>query len=533
MNLTFAKCESIVKTLPIGYYTGTRIEISVDKEAETSFYSPMENKIVISYPIIALRMQNIKDGTCDEEEAVRSMLYHEVSHAILTPAKNLNNNFKINCFEDERIETVLRNYFHNVNFRKQLFDIHGGHIPKAVDAKSAFFNAVRFGTGTAKVQKEVNRLLEKYAPMNCNTQRYNPKPCAYEYECEIEHLFELIRKEWKTDPDAFNEQENNGNSQMTEMDSFSSENQNGKGEQKQSKAKSGEQGEGEGEEKNGQNDGNDADKQGDEGQECNNDSSSENPYKGEPHESPFTPEQLKKMVGASLGTAPDLSSAQVEKLADFQKSVEMIIGNFNKKNKGGSGINTYSGVFNPRAVMRKDYRFFERSMSTQGNNKFGTCHLNLIIDCSGSFCDNVPLTNGILKVLSEVERKNRNFSMDVAFINHQFHLCESVRERKMEAWGGNDIPDNMKEIMMKLQKPQTCNYNIILFDGDAICNRYGRYDPYKLFGVFDMKQTTLITDPENKQYMNPAFTSAKVVITKNYTKELIDHILHALTVAFG
>jgi hypothetical protein len=172
-------------------------------------------------------------------------------------------------------------------------------------------------------------------------------------------------------------------------------------------------------------------------------------------------------------------------------------------------------------------------MTTQGNNKFGTCHLNLIIDSSGSFCDNVPLTNGILAVLSEIERKNRNFSMDVAFINHDFHLCESVRERRMVADGGNDIPDNMKEILMKLQKPQTCNYNIVLFDGDAICNRWGNYDGSKLFGVFDMKQTTLITDPDNEQYMNPPFTSAKVVVTRKYTEELIDHIIHALTIAFG
>ena len=189
-------------------------------------------------------------------------------------------------------------------------------------------------------------------------------------------------------------------------------------------------------------------------------------------------------------------------------------------------------MFNPRATTRPDYRFFERSMTTQGNNRFGTCHLNLIIDCSGSFCRNVPMTNGILQVLSEIERKNRNFSMDVGFINHDFRLCETVSDRKMVADGGNDVPDDMKEILMKLQKPNTCNYNIILFDGDALCN--GWYpNPRKTFGVFDMKQTTLITDPENEQYMKPPFTSTKVVVTRNYTDELIDHILHALTIAFG
>lgn len=510
MELTFAKCESIVNTLPIGFYTGRRIGITLDKEVETSFYDPMEDKIVVSYPIIAMRMEQTPEGTCDEEEAVRSMLYHEVSHAILTPASEMENSFQLNCMEDERIETVLRHYYHGVNFRKQLLDIHGGHIPQATNARGAFFNAVRFGLGTGKVQKEVNRILKKYAKMNRGTRRCEDSRERFGagfYEYDVDNLWEMICAEYKLYPEEFQPQGGSGKGRPQEMDKIGESKPNGK-----DKADEHENGNGEGE--------------GDDSEESES-------YKGEPHECELTSDEVKKMVGASLGGHPNLDEAQVAKLAEFQKTVEMIIGNFNKKNKGGSGINAYSGVFNPRAVARKDYRFFERAMTTQGNNKFGTCHLNLIIDSSGSFCDNVPLTNGILAVLSEIERKNRNFTMDVAFINHDFHLCESVRERKMVADGGNDIPDNMKEILMKLQKPQTCNYNIILFDGDAICNRWGKYDGKKLFGVFDMKQTTLITDPQNEQYMKPPFTSAKVVVTKNYTEELIDHVIHALTIAFG
>ena len=508
MELSFARCESIVNTLPIGFYTGRRISITLDKEEKTSFYSPMEDKIVVSYPIIAARMAQVEEGKCSEEEAVRSMLYHEVSHAILTPAESLNNSFAVNCFEDERIETVLKDYYHGVNFRQQLYDVHGGHAPEAKNVESAFFNAVRFGLGTAKVQKEINRILRQYASLNRNSERYDGDNSVYEYECDISKLYNLIKKEWSASPDEFNEATNGKNGKkgtLKQIDNL--QDSNGENEEQSNQDGNGEE----------------STQQGQEGQ----------PQKGNPRESGLSAEEIKKTVGACLSSNPDLSTAQVEKLAEFQKTVEMIIGNFNKKNKGGSGINAYSGVFNPRAVARKDYRYFERAMTTQGNNKFGTCHLNLIIDCSGSFASNVSLTNGILAVLSEIERKNRNFSMDVGFINEDFRLCENVRERKMVACGGNDIPDNMKEIMMKLQKPQTCNYNIILFDGDAICNRWGHYDGNKLFSAFDMKQTTLITDPDNEQYMNPAFTSAKVVVTTKYTKELIDHIIKALTIAFG
>lgn len=485
MEMSFAKCESIINTLPIGYYAGRRVKVNLEKEVSTSFYSPMEDMIVISYPIIETRLKQAAEG-CDEEEAVRSMLYHEVAHAILTPADNLRNSMQVNVFEDERIESVLRHYFHNVNFRQQLYDLYGGHAPKADSAEKAYYNAVRFGLGTAAVQKEVNRMLKEYAPIMRSTDRWDDTPCCRAYEDDIYRLWRLIEKEFGKEPDAFNEK------------------------------KGGSEGDGEGE---------------DEGLSAGAEEGEE--MMGDPHEVEISQEKLQKMVGASLGSHPNLDDAKVAQLNDFQHKIEVIIGNFNKKNKGGSGINTYSGVFNPRAVARKDYRYFERAMTTQGNNKFGTCHLNLIIDCSGSFYDNEDLTNGILAILSEVERKNRNFTMDVAFINHEFRLCHSVRERKMVADGGNAIPENMKEILMSLQKPQTCNYNIVLFDGDAICQGdYGK-DKRKIFRVFDMKQTTLITDSDNEKYMSPPFTSTKVVVTDKYTDELIDNIIRALTIAFG
>lgn len=508
MELTCARCEQILNTLPIGYYTGRRIPTALDREAETSFYSPMEDKIIISYPIIAKRMSMLPEGS-DEEEAVRSMLYHEVSHAILTPYELKPDN-AINIFEDERIESVLRNYYHNVDFRKQLYDLYGGNAPKATNADEAFYNAVRFGLGTGKVQNKVHELLNKYSKMNRNSPYYSDnKNVGYvDYKWDVRQLYELIAKEFKNDPDSFQPQNGNGENGQKQMDSLG-QGGNGKNQsQKNQQSGQNEQGEGEGE---------------------------ENRVVTDPSlDNSMTAEEVKRMVGASLGTKPDLDAASIQKLNEFQKTIETIIGNFNKKNSGGSGINTYSGVFNPRAVARKDYRYFERSMSTQGNNKFGTCHLNLIIDCSGSYDPNVALTNGILAVLSEIERKNRNFSMDVVFINHKLQICKSVRERKMSAWGGNSIPENMKEIMIGLQKQQTCNYNIILFDGDAMCNNcLCGIDAYrKRFSCFDMKQTTMISDPDNKEYMEN-FTSTKIVITKKYTEELIKHITHALTIAFG
>lgn len=505
MKVTFAKCDSILKTLPIGFYTGRRIETTLDEKEETSFYSPMEDKIVVSYPIIARRFDSMPEAsTCSEEEAVRSMLYHEVSHAILTPAKALNNNFQVNVFEDERIETVLSDFYHDVDFRKQLYDIHGGHAPKATTPQTAFFNAVRFRVGPADIEVEVERMLERYAPINRLSKRWDGSPTVSEYEHDINELWRKIANKFAKNPKAFQPENKKGEPQEEETPKTQnnpSKNGESKGKEKTEKA------------------------------EGENAETKETPQNGAPHKGKMSLEDVKKIIEETLKTT-NLNAENTKKVADFQKAAEIIITNFNKKNKSGNGINAYSGVFNPRAVIRKDYRYFERSMATQGNNKFGTCHLNLIIDSSGSFWNNQDLVNGILAALTEIERKNRNFSMDVAFINTRFHLCKSVRERVLEADGGNDVPDNMKEILMKLQKPNTCNYNIVLFDGDAFSNHYGG-NCSKIFSAFDMKQTTLITDPDNLHYMKPAFKTAKVVITNNYTAELIDNILKAFTIAFG
>ena len=529
MEITKALCESILETLPIGYYAGRRISITLDDKAESSFYSPMEDTIVVSFPIIAERMSKASEDV-NPENAVRSMLYHEVSHAILTP-KHMPARDYMNIMEDERIETVLRNYYHGVDFKKQLYDLCGGPS-KATNPLQAFFNAVRFGFAPQEILDEVNKILRRYKGVHRNCDDYYP------YQYDTSHLYEKISRMFKSNPSAFQPPKSDSTGEQKQMDSLKNgSSQNG------SSNKEGQQG---GSPSDGNSTSEGQKKEESNGRGSNTETKEGNGGNGEYNEPTsigddergviLSKDELKKMFEEAFDDHQELPEEHRKQLEDFRKTAETIIGNFNKKNKSGSGVNAYSGVFNPRAVVRQDYRFFERSMSTQGNNKFGTCHLNLIIDCSGSFSGNATLTNAIIAVLTEIERKNRNFSMDVAFINHELHVCKSVRDRRLQAWGGNKIPENMKEVLMSLQKPKTCNYNIILFDGDAMCNNHDCHcmSAYRQrFGVFDMKQTTLITDPENDQYINDSFTSTKVVITKKYTEELVRHITRALTIAFG
>ena len=489
MEIGFAQCETIMKTLPIGYYAGRRVDVTLDKDEKTSFYSPMEDKIVVSYPIIAERMSKAP-ATLDAENAIRAMLYHEVSHAILTPP-SLDASTSYNIFEDERIETVLADYYMGVNFKQQLWDLHDNKVPTPKNPDMAFYNAVRFRCAPPDILEEIDEIIYKHRKMS----RQNESGC-WDYEWEIDSLYRKIAGDYRSNPKDYQPQSGEGEKKEGEKE------ENEEGQQMRARPSDEES--------------NSGDQQIPQGQAI-----------------AMSDKELEEVVKGALSIQPQLNPTKQKQIDEFTKTVETIISNFNKKNNGGSGINAYSGVFNPRSISRQDYRYFERSMSTQGNNKFGTCHLNLFIDCSGSMGSNERIVNAMLASLSEIERKNRNFSMDVSFINEGYHDCKSVRERRFVARGGNTIPSDMKERFIKRQLPNTCNYNVVLFDGDCFSDEWCK-DEEKLrrFGAFDYKQTTVITDPDNKHLVKN-FHASKVVVTDNYTDELIKHVTKALTIAFA
>lgn len=219
--LTFAEVNEIVKTLPTGYYLGERIEHKLDANCQATYYDPMKFEIVISYPMIA----NIKNISAEED--IRCLLYHEVSHAMLTPAhlynylsdlsdgieysntkramekdpqlnadiragkfgsnidsvflllyekfKSLYSNRNqinslINIFEDQRIETLNKNVFLKVNFQsfiKKLNNYDPNDKPK--DFESFFYHVVRFNDMEPEIVKLVYEGIYKLTRINQTT----------------------------------------------------------------------------------------------------------------------------------------------------------------------------------------------------------------------------------------------------------------------------------------------------------------------------------------------------------------------------
>lgn len=193
MQITYNQVKKILDTLPIGYYLGHAIPpVKLSKESDSTHINQITEEITVSFQNVQTMLQNAPDDI-DVESIVRGLLYHEVSHAVLTPAiqftvsgvevngyifsfvfydvKNAyEKKFKrtlcfrdckdlFNIVEDERIETLLKDYYLNVDFRKNVVLLNGITDPKKelenADFMKRFFLVCRYHVGT---QEELSLL---------------------------------------------------------------------------------------------------------------------------------------------------------------------------------------------------------------------------------------------------------------------------------------------------------------------------------------------------------------------------------------
>ena len=210
--------------------------------------------------------------------------------------------------------------------------------------------------------------------------------------------------------------------------------------------------------------------------------------------------------------------------------LDAIISSFNKKNSSGSGCTSYSGVFNPRNVAREDYRYFDKKTSARGNNTYGTFHLNLVIDNSGSFSMLQDSANTLINSLVDIERKNSNFTFDVIFSN--VGLLESTKDnRYVIASGGNALNYNeVLSVMNKHKKKNAYVYNIVMHDGWTEAQSRGSKNA---FLAWNTSNTTIIDTGDNEDYLK-GLKSAKVIITPydDLVKTLGHQVASILRTAF-
>ena len=521
MKLSFAACEDILKTLPIGYYLGHPVACRLDPEGEDTFINMDTESVTISYPTIATALENIKVPV-EPESVIRGLLYHEISHALLTPARlftcytprvieaSLNatgcskerarylaaNVRKImNIFEDERIETLCRDYYMNVDFKKNLFlinDVTPKEAATSPDPMDRFFAGVRFREASPELLDEVKTAIRKTANL-CHGSSYTT--CS-NYVLQILGLFNKFIK----DSDDLS---NKGNS----------DNEFG--------AKTGAKSDSKSESDNTESDGK---------PKSGNAATETKPA--------LTQEEIDKLAEAAnkatagegaghdtLKTTFKVLSTNTD-IAPIENRLERIINAATNKNKSRSTASfAYAGRIDPRATQSKDYRWFAKKTPNGSNRRFDKIHFNLFCDNSGSFGESRSKMNALLLALRKYAEKNQDFSVSV------IHCAQGMEVRGDNDWPltcnhGSDLYNDTKKIVDGLQVPNATVVNVVVFDGYmSPPSRDRAEDVYK---AFNKPNFIVVSDISNKKLFKYAPSARVTYVTDDYADTFTDVIFKQL-----
>lgn len=484
MTISHIQVENIFKTLPTGYYVGRQVK-NVLTDEQGSYYDLMNDEIHVSYPMIENVSKSLPDSLTIEND-IRCLLYHEVSHALLT-SKELSTITEINIFEDERIETVLASYYRGVDFKQFVKRVNNFHNEKPKTADEMYYQVVRYRVGPKQFTERVSSIINDYAQIT----RCSKWQIVYSYEREIATLYNDIIK-------YFDEQKQNENNSDS-SDSQNNENENENEQQEGSSSNS----------LNSQSGKN----------------SSQNAAKstsGDAGKTILSDEQIKSLIETAV--------TQYDSI-DYQQKINQILSNIKHTAKQtSSAINAYSGVFNPRSVVRNDFKWFVQQNRMGHVKAFSKIKLNLFIDCSGSFCHNDEKVNKLLKALIVFEKQNKDFSFDLISCG----VGQKIRaknDRIQHSGGGTYIDSEIINQFKQVQQADAQNINICLYDGycASTCYNTHRYlGGEKYLATFNNNRSVLILDDENKQAAEKYCKNAKVIITNNYTEELDKNVFDAL-----
>ena len=470
MEVTFSEMLELMETLPIGYYAKRRVGAELSSTETATYYNPNTDKFVVSFPMLSENLAKFPNADEEKkEEILRGLYYHELSHAILTP-KSLKMSEIMNIFEDERIETLLSNFYLNVNFKelvKLVNDFDGTATPTT--PIQYFYWIVRFRIGPTHLVNQVDEIIKQYSFLTRNGQS------KYRVDWYERRVMQFYNECCGSIPPPTSKNRKKFDSQ------FSDELSKEKGEQRKEEGQS--------------------------------------KVFGTMH-----PEQIEEKMVKVFENAFNSASRYND---EMYHKLEVYFDSFNKKNSKGNSANGYSGIINPRNADRKDYKFFDRKINARSNNTFGSFHLNLFIDKSGSFEPNENLVNMLIGTLERFERKYPYFDFDIVFCGEGQYIAPK-NNRVLEADNGNSLTDEIFSQFIAVQKPMTYNYNIVLFDGLATSERQE-----KNFGAFNKNNCTIISDPDNRKAINKYCGSAKTIITTNYTEELFSNICLALQKALN
>lgn len=473
--IEFNVAKQLLQKLPIGYYLKRRLDVSLEN-CRTSYFDVANNRLAVSYP----QLRKLKDAS---EEDIRCLLYHEVSHALLTPLKLHMNDIR-NIFEDERIETICKDFYLNVNFKEFCKKINGyNESMQPSNEREFYYFIVRFREGPADLVEEVQDIIKKYSRMNrLSSLNVN------DYEIDINIFYNEVCERWKKMHQS-QESENETQMQTNAADSK---------------------------------------------QQSNNvEKSSEEDMK-DSAESIAEKIDAKSLIVKAIRTIDYEMKLLVD--VSLQNALDAILHQRAKKMKmNGAAMNSYSGAFDVRSADRQDCKFFIQSNRNGNVRRFSKLKLNLFIDTSGSFCTSEMKINKLLFNLAMLEKKTNDFEFDVIAMNECEKLLEKS-ERRIDCNGCNLLDDEIFKIFKKVQSNSSENVNIVLFDGYAFSakrftsNFSLKDNIYRQnFKAFNKSNVSIISDNSNKYDIEEFCPAAKkTFVADDYANNLISNVLRCL-----
>ena len=104
MDISYAYVKAIFDTLPIGYYLGRRIDVMLNESGDQAYFSPFEDKIIITIsatapinPKTKLFIFHLTENFCQRKILYTEKYYEKRSFkkfAIADPKKSSNYNFE-------------------------------------------------------------------------------------------------------------------------------------------------------------------------------------------------------------------------------------------------------------------------------------------------------------------------------------------------------------------------------------------------------------------------------------------------------
>lgn len=497
MNISIKQVQKIFKTLPIGYYIGRNVDASLEM-TKTSYYNFIQDKVVVSYLNIADMVKKIKNPD-NLEKAIRGCLYHELSHVLLTPFKvykdlqfeksfcaecrEIAKNHKkyrdiFNIFEDERIETILKNYYIDVNFKENVFLVNQITKKEAEkftckDELQYFYNIVRFDVGPKDLILKKYNIIKKYSYINSNDKfdwtdirlRLVKKSQTNRYLLDILEFYDKCVASFNQTTEKNNKEneENEENKNMNNIDK-------------------------------------DIDK--DIKEIVENIDSDLNII--------FTNFNIKHQNVKNLFDGKEIYN-RMKKVLDQTKTRKSIFGGSHK---------TYSGNLDPRQVSKLDYKWWNQKF-TEGKKKYDKIRMNFIVDNSGSMVNNTIIINKFLNALYKFKKDANNFEFNIMFQSDHPIIINNNNPIIYEANGDHSVFKNdFKQAYVKLQTPKC--YNLIVLDGEF-------NDKCDAFELFNKSNTFIISDLDNRDKINrKSYKAHKILVDKDYANVFIDNVVKAI-----